>query len=293
MGKVLKWLGILIGVLLLVIIIAGGVLYVMGRNKLDETFDVAVAAVEVPRGDEAAIARGQHLSEAVTLCSECHGMDLGGDELLDTAMIGSIYAPNLTAGAGGFGADATVEDWVRAIRHGIDPDGKQLLGMPSGNLYHLSDADLGALLAYIESVPPVDRDSPETSMAIPGTILVAAGMMGDLPGDSIDHDAERPVPPEPGVTVEYGEYLVTIADCSGCHGDDLTGGPSMGPPPGPDLTQSGDLGGWTEQDFINTIRQGITPDGEVLDNEEMPWDSYTRMTDEELQAIWMYLQTVE
>ena len=67
----------------------------------------------------------------------------------------------------------------------------------------------------------------------------------------------------------------------------------MGPPPGPDLTQSGELGGWTEQDFINTIRQGVTPDGDTLDSEEMPWDYYTRMTDDELKAIWMYLQTLE
>ena len=293
MRKVLKWIGGLVVLLLLVVIVAGVVLYVVGRNKLNETFDVAVAAVEVPAGDEAAIARGQHLSEAVTLCSECHGMDLGGDEFLDSALLGKIYAPNLTAGAGGFGAEASPEDWGRAVRHGIDPEGKQLVGMPSKNLYYLSDADLGALLAYIQSVPPVDREQPEPSLAIPGTIMLAAGMLGELPGDAIDHNAARPTAPEPGMTAEYGEYLVTIANCSDCHGDDLTGGPSMGPPPGPDLTQSGELGGWTEQDFINTIRQGVTPDGDTLDSEEMPWDYYTRMTDDELKAIWMYLQTLE
>jgi hypothetical protein len=102
----------------------------------------------------------------------------------------------------------------------------------------------------------------------------------------------RPAAPEIGVTVEYGEYLTHIALCRDCHGKDLTGGASMGPPPGPNLTPSGDLGAWTEQDFINTIRQGITPGGEILDRDEMPWDYYTRMTDDELRAIWLYLQTL-
>ncbi len=294
MGKAFKWIGIIVGVLLLVIVVTGGILYVVGRNKVNETFEVEAAAIDIPTGDEAAIARGQHLSEAVTLCSDCHAPDLGGDELIDTATVGTIYASNLTTGAGGIGTEYTAEDWVRAIRHGFDPDGKQLLGMPSKNLHYLSDADLAALLAYIQSVPPVDRATPDNSLSIPGYILLATGMMGDLPGDLLGHHMdEMPPAPESGVTVEYGEYLVTIADCTGCHGEDLTGGPSMGPPPGPDLTQSGDLGDWTEQDFVNTIRQGITPDGDVLDNEEMPWDYYTRMTDEELQAIWMYLQTLE
>ncbi|RPI99244.1 MAG: cytochrome c, partial [Chloroflexi bacterium] len=92
---------------------------------------------------------------------------------------------------------------------------------------------------------------------------------------------------------EYGEYLVNVASCKDCHGKDLNGGPQIGPPPGPDLTRSSDLGDWTEADFINTIRNGITPDGDRLDPDEMPWDRYTLMTDDELKAIWTYLQTLD
>jgi mono/diheme cytochrome c family protein len=292
MRKVLKWIGIALAVLVVLVVVVGAVLYFLGSNKLNKTYgDVQAEAITIPSGDAEAIARGQHLSEAVTLCSECHGDNLGGDELLDSAVIGTLYAPNLTSGQGGLG-DFTDEDWVRAVRHGVGPDDKSLIGMPSQYLYYLSDADLGAILAYIQSVPPVDNEGPDSSLAIPGTILAALGMLGDLPADAIDHDT-RPVAPEVGVTAEYGEYLANIGSCHDCHGDNLTGGPSMGPPPGPNLTQSGDLGGWSEQDFINTIRQGITPDGDTLDADDMPWDYYTRMTDDELKAIWMYLQTLE
>ncbi len=106
--------------------------------------------------------------------------------------------------------------------------------------------------------------------------------------EQIDPDAERPAAPEPGVTAEYGAYLTTIGGCRDCHGENLDGDVPPGAPGGPDLTG---LENWTEQDFINTIRQGINPNGDVLDYEEMPWNYYTRMTDDELNALWLYIQT--
>ncbi|NIW44030.1 MAG: hypothetical protein GWN30_04445, partial [Gammaproteobacteria bacterium] len=57
------------------------------------------------------------------------------------------------------------------------------------------------------------------------------------------------------------------------------------------LTPGGELKGWSEADFINTIRTGVTVDGRTL-NEVMPWRYIGQMTDEELQAIWLYLQSI-
>ena len=65
----------------------------------------------------------------------------------------SIPTPNLTSGAGGVGATNTDEDWVRAIRHGVGHDGRALWVMPSLSFSRLSDEDLGALIAYLESRP--------------------------------------------------------------------------------------------------------------------------------------------
>src|ERR1051326_4476644 len=48
---------------------------------------------------------------------------------------------------GGMGKQFTAADWIRAIRHGVGPDGKSLIIMPATSFYHFSDADLGAVIA--------------------------------------------------------------------------------------------------------------------------------------------------
>jgi mono/diheme cytochrome c family protein len=291
MRKVLKWLGIIVGVLLVVIILAAVVLYFVGKNNLNKSYDdIQVEAVAIPTGDEA-IARGQHIAEAISLCSDCHGMDLSGKEFFtdDDSMFGSGDAPNLTSGAGGVGATYTDEDWVRAIRHGVKANGDAIKLMPSDKYYTMSDEDLGAVIAYVKSVPPVDHDTKPVKMAILGTIIL--GNMTDLPAEKIDHEAERPVAPETGITAEYGQYLVTIGGCQDCHGDKLKGNVPMGAPSGPNLVKVGNE--WTEEQFVSAIRQGVTPDGDTLDPNDMPWDYYTRMTDDELSAIWAYISSLE
>jgi mono/diheme cytochrome c family protein len=91
------------------------------------------------------------------------------------------------------------------------------------------------------------------------------------------------------VTAAYGEYLTRT--CTECHGAQLNGIP-FGPPgeevPSPNLTPGGELATWSEADFFKAIRTGITPSNKDL-NTEMPWLYYGRMTDEELQAVWLYL----
>ena len=59
----------------------------------------------------------------------------------------------------------------------------------------------------------------------------------------------------------------------------------------PNLTQGGELIAWTEADFMNTLRTGVTPYGHQL-SDNMPWKDFGKMTDDELQAIWLYLQSL-
>ncbi len=99
----------------------------------------------------------------------------------------------------------------------------------------------------------------------------------------IDHQARRPAP-VPGVTAAYGEYLATIGGCRGCHGQALAGDAN---PDAPDISV-GRIGGWTEADFFRSLREGIRPDGSVIDPEKMPWVRSGQMTDEEIRAVWMY-----
>ena len=91
-----------------------------------------------------------------------------------------------------------------------------------------------------------------------------------------------------------GRYLVSIALCQMCHGEGLKGAPpiDVGAPPGPDITVYAMAGGWSESQFIETIRTGRTPYGKALDPEFMPWEVYGRLTDDELAAIRTYMASL-
>ena len=111
--------------------------------------------------DSASIARGEHLVRALVKCVDCHGEDLGGTKMLEDPAIGTLWAKNLTRGRGGIAADYDDAAFERAIRHGLRPDGVRLVVMPSEEYQRISDEDLGAVIAYIKSVPPVDRETPD------------------------------------------------------------------------------------------------------------------------------------
>ncbi len=57
------------------------------------------------------------------------------------------------------------------------------------------------------------------------------------------------------------------------------------------LTQGGELGNWTPEDFITTLRTGVNPAGHKL-REEMPWQEIAQMTDIELEAIFLFLKSL-
>lgn len=168
--------------------------------------------------------------------------------------------------------------------------------MPARAFYYLSDEDLGALIAYLKSLPPVDNQLPGADLGPLGRVML---VLGRLPPEAavpdvtvIDHNGPRPVAPEPGVTVEYGQYLAHI--CTVCHGINLNGqvmrieGTDYIEP---NLTPGGELGFWSEADFFATLRTGVTPGGHRL-KDVMPWKYFGQMTDEELRAVRLYLQSL-
>lgn len=111
--------------------------------------------------------------------------------------------------------------------------------MPSEAFQYLSDEDVGALVAYIRSLPPVDREFPPTRIG----------------------------PEEP--TPVYGKYLADAGGCTGCHGPGLSGGNiGLGKPPS-NLTSAG-IGTWSEADFVRALREGKRPVGADIDSLFMP-----------------------
>lgn len=284
MKKALKWIGIFLGALVGLVIVAIVALYVNIGLRMDKTYNIQPEAVTIPT-DAASIEHGKRL--AAIYCSGCHGDDLSGTAFFSDPAIGTINAPNLTPGKAGAGAEFNDANWVLALRHGIDPENKPLLIMPSKDLYYLGDGDLGAIIAYVKSVPPVDKEWAGPALTPMGRILISAGAFGDaISAETIDHTGPRPAAPAPGVTTAFGEYLVKTFGCATCHGRDLSGGkdPDPAAPPAPSLTRSGELRLWTEADFITAVRTRVT--------EFMPWKDMHQMTDDELKAIWLYLNSL-
>jgi mono/diheme cytochrome c family protein len=288
-SKLVRRLGIILGVLILLIGLTGATLYVLSNRNMNKTYSVTPAAVVIPT-DSASIERGRHLATARVICGECHGEDLGGTLFIDGMPFGRFVASNLTPG--GVGATYTDVDWVRAIRHGIGPDGKSLMIMPSEVFAGLGAEDLGALIAYLKTLPPVTRSLPATRLGPIGRMLVATGQAPVLIAELIDHTAPIPTPPPAGETVEYGRYLVATGGCQGCHGENLSGGPAGGPddPPAANITPTG-IGPWSEAEFLNAFRTGKRPNGTDI-HPFMPWKAMGRMTDGELRAIYLHLKTV-
>jgi len=49
------------------------------------------------------------------------------------------------------------------------------------------------------------------------------------------------------------------------------------------------VGHWTDAQFIQTMRTGVTPEGRKLDGKYMPWQAVGTLHDDELRALHMYL----
>jgi mono/diheme cytochrome c family protein len=291
MKKVFRIMGLLLGLLLGIGLVAGIVLYLIGYTRLNKEYEFPASNIAVPT-DAASVEYGKHRAES--LCQGCHGEDLSGIEnWFSAGPLGTIDSANLTAGKGGVGGEFTTEDYVRAIRHGIGQDRKPIFMPAVVSTAHLSDEDLGAIIAYLKTVPPVDHQLKGERFTPLAQIMLAAGMLGDLPVEAVSHEVQVTAP-ESGPTADYGEYLVNTNDCRVCHGLELNGGPFPDPTIkkiSPNLTPGGELGFWTEEQFINTIRTGITPNGHQLDPEFMPWKDYAKFYDDELKGIWLYLQS--
>lgn len=286
----LKRIGVGILVLILLIVVAIGTVYALVGRKLAKRYPTQVAAVGIPT-DSVSLERGKHLVTAVAKCVGCHGDNLAGKKVFEDAAFGRLYSANLTSGNGGVGAGYTDSDWIRSIRHGVGVDGRALVFMPSGEYYHMTDQDLGAVIAYIKTVKPVDYVVPPRKIGVMARVVHQMAGFPPIPATTIPAgEVPRPVIPA-GPTVEYGKYLSQIGGCMGCHGPSLSGGaPIEGSVKAANITPEG-LKGWTEADFVKAMRTGVRPGGRVL-SAAMPWPYIGKLTDDELRATWLYLQSV-
>lgn len=280
-----------LSVLLLVLLSAVLIINLKFNSKKEKSFALPeIESWEIDRSDTS-VELGGRLS-VFRGCADCHGANLGGKLFLDDPMIGKIYTPNITRGKGGLPADWSTTDWVRALKHGVKRDGKSLLIMPSYETTHMSRQDMGAVIAYIEQVQPVDAEWGETEMKPLGKLLALLDELPTFIAEKIDHTAKLVPAMEVGPTAAYGEYLAVT--CTGCHRTDFRGGkhPVPGLPDVTNITGHGELANYRFADFKLALTTGKRPNGSSMNAEAMPWPMLTVLNDVELEALFIYLKSL-
>jgi mono/diheme cytochrome c family protein len=301
--RILKGLGILVGVLLLLVII----LAVYVQLAWDRPVKRAAPQMTAPM-DEGTIARGEYLYKYSLNCWGCHGSE--GSSSPDEPQAGglefdvtNIVTPDSETGIGAW----TDGELVRTLREGLDPEGHLLFPIMEAEWWNgLSDEDALALVAYMRSLPPVLKEVPDSQLSFTAKALIALGVLKPMPPTTAPVTA-----PPSGATAEYGEYLIYHAStCVGCHTPrnpnngqfDLTqpfaGGVFPFPEEGFSTTGSNltpdpatGIGNWTEEQFMIAMRTGLRPDGTVM-LPFMPWPSYNHWSEDDLRAVWLYLRTL-
>lgn len=283
-----KWIGfIFLGIIVIVALVLVYA-YIQTERRFNKVYETRRVEIEIS-GDSASVANGEHLL-AIYACRECHGPGLSGKVILDNPILGKFTSSNLTSGKGGIPLEYSNQDWLRALKYGLNKESRPLVSMPSDESTKIPDEDLADIIAYLKTLPSVDYEGDDIKIGPLMRILTAFNKVNLLAAEQIDHNkVEKIVKPEVKVSVEYGAVLAI--NCTACHRSDFRGGPPLIPdhPPVPDISSTGRPGKWTEEQFVLTLRTGVRPDGHKLDNNIMPWERFREFTDVEIKALRAYL----
>jgi mono/diheme cytochrome c family protein len=264
----------------------------LGDRKAGRHVDVAVMPVAVP-SDASSLERGRYLF-ASRGCTDCHGGNGGGKVFLDKDGL-YVKAPNISTGPGNVVSAYRVEDWVRTIRHGVKPTGQPAFVMPSEDYNRLSDADLGALVAYVKQLPPATGEGAVVRVPPLVKTLYAVGMIRDA-AEKIDHALPPALPVAEDGSARHGAYVANM--CIGCHGAHVSGGKIPGGPPdwpaAANLTpgEGSAMAGYADaQQFVAMLRTGKRPDGSAVST-VMPFSSLRELSDADARALYAHLKSL-
>jgi mono/diheme cytochrome c family protein len=302
MKKVLK--ALLYLVLALVVLGGAGFAYLTVRKPAV----APTSSIKIEATPER-LARGKYVALAAD-CEGCHSQSDGtrfafpkveggrfaGNEFTTAmGMPGLVVAANLTPDPEtGIGAWTDGEK-IRAIREGIDKDGNVLFPMmPYTHFREMSDEDVYSVVAYLDSLPPIKRAHPKTTIDFPVGLMIKG----------VPQPVTAPVAsPNAGDPMAYGKYLATIGGCISCHSENLAGGEVFTFPPykvvaaniSPDLETG--IGKWTEQHFYEkfTSYRDYAANGSPRVSRDnfttMPWLTFAQLPDSDIRALYVYLHS--
>lgn len=279
MRTVMKWIGRGVLAVVAILVLAAGAVYAVSEQKMSRSYEVDARAVEIP-DDSASIAEGERLARIYGCYNGCHGEAAEGGLFFDEPMMGTVKAPDLTRAA----RTLSAEELVGVIRYGVRPDGSSVFVMPSVEFYHLTDEDIGAIVAFLRSLP--ESDGPATSVKFGplGRALFAIGEF-EPAAPKIDPSAPRLEPGDGSDPMALGEYLAVTA-CAECHGTDLAG---QEHPTGntPNLAIAA---AYSPEEFRTLMRTGEPRDGRELRlMDDMSLKRFKNLTDGEIAAVHTYL----
>jgi mono/diheme cytochrome c family protein len=290
MKRWIKWAVGIVAAAVVLVAATAAIGYQLGLRKMARTVSVAVKAVPYAT-DAQSLQRGKYLFDSRG-CAECHGANGAGREFVNDGKGVRLAGPNITAG--GVTARYQPEDWVRTIRHGVKPGGQPVMVMPSVDFNRFTDQDVAAVVAHVRSLPPAQGGAAVIELPLPVRVLYGFGAIQDAAA-TIDHSLAPAQPVAAGVNSQHGGYVANM--CIGCHGEHFSGGRVPGGPPdwppAANLTPGegsvmGRYPGATH--FAAMLRTGKRPDGSGV--AVMPFESLSKLTDEDVQAVYEFLKTL-
>jgi mono/diheme cytochrome c family protein len=304
--------------LLLLLVIVGVPACGLAYLYLRKPAQIPASTIKVAMTPER-IARGRLIFQSLAHCDDCHSQrdftrfggpvvesGRGRGNILSAFMKGvpgTLVAPNITPDRETGIGNWTDGEKIRAIREGVDRDGRALIpAMPYPHFRNMSDEDVQSVVAYLDTLSPVRNPLPQTHLTFPIALLIKGvpQPVGSVP------------PPGRSDKLKYGQYLVTLADCVGCHtprqkfgqpipGMELAGGQvsatSLGTVVSANITpdlETG-IGKWSEEYFLKKFYDykeyaaGGAPKTEAFT--VMPWLAFSQLPPEDLGAIYAFLRT--
>lgn len=271
----------------------------------------ALAQGADPPGPAGQVERGAYVFDAAG-CFACHtdlkgkGAPLAGGRALETPY-GTFYTPNITPdpehGIGGW----SEADFLRALRGGVAPDGRQYYpAFPYTAYTGMSDADARALWAYLKTRSPANHANTPHDLSFPYSLRPLMRAWKAL----FFEEGVRVAEPSRGEAWNRGAYLVnTLGHCGECHTPrNFLGGfkrerhlaGALAGPDGkkvPNITphETDGIGDWSESDITFFLKTGFLPDGDVAGAAMTDVIEYStsRLNDADRAAIATYLMSVE
>lgn len=257
--------------------LALSLIYLASEPQLRRTYEVELRPIFVPT-DAASIEEGRRLA-TIRGCSDgCHGKGVSGTVFWYAPWTGRMVAPDLTRVA----AQLSDPELERVIRQGVRKNGRTTWGMPSSMFYHLSDRDLGTIIAFLRSLPTGSGPETEVSFGPLGRIEI---LKNPLYAYAEEIAAGAPWMSEADARGEHalGRYLA-LTVCTECHGMALTGADDG---TAPNLAI---VAAYSKPAFERLMTTGAPVGGQKLGlMEEVAITRFSQLTKVEVDALYNYL----